>query len=175
MEERTLDLPEEKTLDYYLAALDKMNRAMMRGIKAPHKPLLLLAVLNLYRRGVLRSNRIQLSDELVAEFKKLWREYIGDPNTKSSVIVAEGLTMDVTLRYPFKCSIENPYYHLQNEPFWKLVKREEVGDGKKYYSSVKALRTHFDYAEIDQELFEYMSQQESASVIGNKLQELLLN
>ena len=166
---------EERTLDYYLAALDKMNRAVMRGVKAPHKPLLLLAILNLYKRGSLENNHIQLSDELVAEFKRLWGEYIGEPNTKSSVIVAEGLAMDVAPRYPFQCSIENPYYHLQSESFWKLVKREEVGDEKKYYSSVKALRTHFAYAEIDHALFEFMCHHESAIVIEDKLQELLQN
>ena len=43
-----LVLLEEKSLDYYLAAFGKMNRAVMRGIKAPHKPLLLLAIINLY-------------------------------------------------------------------------------------------------------------------------------
>ena len=171
----TLGSLEEKSLDYYLAALGKMNRAVMRGVKAPHKPLLLLAILNLYKRGSLENNHIQLSDELVVEFKRLWREYIGEPNAKSSVIVAEGLAMDVAPRYPFKCSIENPYYHLQSEPFWKLVKREENGDEKKYYSSVKALRTHFAYAEIDQELFEFMCHQESAIVIEDKLHELLQN
>jgi len=171
----TLGSLEEKSLDYYLAALGKMNRAVMRGVKAPHKPLLLLAILNLYKRGSLENNHIQLSDELVTEFKRLWREYIGEPNTKSSVIVAEVLAMDVAPRYPFKCSIENPYYHLQSEPFWKLVKREEVGDEKKYYSSVKALRTHFAYAEIDQELFEFMTRLESAFVIEDKLHELLQN
>ena len=171
----TLDSLEEKSLDYYLAAFGKMNRAVMRGVKAPHKPLLLLAILNLYKRGSLENHQILLSDELVAEFKRLWREYIGEPNTKSSVIVAEGLAMDVSPRYPFKCSIENPYYHLQSEPFWKLVKSEEVGDEKKYYSSIKALRTHFAYAEIDQELFWYMSHPESAGMIEHKLQELLQN
>ena len=166
-------LGEERTLDYYLAAFGKMNRAVMRGVKAPHKPLLLLAIINLYRQDVLTDNHIMLSDELIAEFKRLWREYIGEPNSKESVFVAEGLAMDVTTRYPFKCSIENPYYHLQNEPFWRLVKREGVGDEKKYYSSIKALRTHFAYAEIDQELFELITLNETAIVLKTKLQELL--
>ena len=164
---------EEKNLDCYLAALGKMNRAVVRGIRAPHKPLLLLAIQNLCRQGVLKGNHILLSDELIAEFKRLWREYVGEPSTKSSIIVAEGLAMDVTSRYPFKCSIENPYYHLQNEPFWTLVKREEGGDGKKCHSSVKALRAYIAYAELDQELFEFMGEECQSAQIARLLVSLV--
>ena len=164
---------EERALDDYLAAFGRMNRAVMRGAKAPHKPLLLLAIINLCRKGIIGNNQILLSDELVAEFKRLWREIIGEPNTRGSILVAEGLEMDVSLRYPFKCSIENPYFHLQHEPFWRLVKKDDVEEGKKSYSSIKALRTCFAYAEIDQELLELMQQLETSLVIEAKLQELL--
>ena len=30
----------DKDIDYYLGAFEKMKRALMRGVKAPHKPLL---------------------------------------------------------------------------------------------------------------------------------------
>ena len=33
-----------KDIDYYRGAFEKMKRALMRGVKAPHKPLLLLAI-----------------------------------------------------------------------------------------------------------------------------------
>ena len=33
----------------------------MRGVKAPHKPLLLLAILNLCQRGIIKDNHIVLS------------------------------------------------------------------------------------------------------------------
>ena len=106
-----------KDIDYYLSAFEKMKRAIMRGVKAPHKPILLLAILNLCQRGIIKDNHIVLSSELVEEFKRLWRLYIGEQNTGDSIFVAEGLTMDILHSYPFKCSIENPYYHLQHEPF----------------------------------------------------------
>ena len=38
-----------------------MKRALMRGVKAPHKPLLLLAILNLCQRGTIKDNHIVLS------------------------------------------------------------------------------------------------------------------
>lgn len=51
----------DKDIDYYLSAFEKMKRAIMRGVKAPHKPLLLLAILNLCQRGVIKDNHIVLS------------------------------------------------------------------------------------------------------------------
>ena len=51
----------DKDIDYYLGAFEKMKRALMRGVKAPHKPLLLLAILNLCQRGTIKDNHIVLS------------------------------------------------------------------------------------------------------------------
>lgn len=159
-----------KDIDYYLSAFEKMKRAIMRGVKAPHKPILLLAILNLCQRGIIKDNHIVLSSELVEEFKRLWRLYIGEQNTGDSIFVAEGLTMDHS--YPFKCSIKNPYYHLQHEPFWRLVKNEK-GKERKSYSSLKSLRDSFAYAEIDQDLYDLMVNRESAVILECKLRELV--
>ena len=62
----------DKEIDYYLGAFEKMKRALMRGVKAPHKPLLLLAILNLCQRGTIIDNHIVLSSELVGEFRKFY-------------------------------------------------------------------------------------------------------
>ena len=61
-----------KDIDYYLSAFEKMKRAIMRGVKAPHKPLLLLAILNFCQRGIIKDNHIVLSSELVGEFRKFF-------------------------------------------------------------------------------------------------------
>ena len=62
----------DKDIDYYLGAFEKMKRALMRGVKAPHKRLLLLAILNLCQRGIIKDNHIVLSSELVGEFRKFF-------------------------------------------------------------------------------------------------------
>ncbi len=62
----------DKDIDYYLGAFEKMKRALMRDVKAPHKPLLLLAILNLCQRGTIKDNHIVLSSELVGEFRKFF-------------------------------------------------------------------------------------------------------
>lgn len=51
----------DKDIDYYLGVFEKMKRALLRGVKAPHKPLLLLAILNLCQRGTIKDNHIVLS------------------------------------------------------------------------------------------------------------------
>ena len=51
----------DKDIEYYLSAFEKMKRAIVRGGKAPHKPLLLLAILNLCQRGIIKDNHIVLS------------------------------------------------------------------------------------------------------------------
>ena len=51
----------DKDIDYYLGVFEKMKRALMRGVKAPHKPLLLLAILNLCQRGTIKDNHLVLS------------------------------------------------------------------------------------------------------------------
>ncbi len=162
----------DKTLDGYLEAFGKMNRALIQGIKAPHKPLLLLAILHLVQRGIIKSNRITLSKELISEFKHLWAQYIGSVDDKKSFLVSEGLMLDLALRYPYKCSIVNPFYHLQHESFWKLVKSEDYKE-RKSYTSIKQLRACFSYAEIDEELFLAMKNERNFQNITNKLVEIV--
>ena len=163
---------EERTLDYYLQAFAGMNRATVRGIKAPHKPLLLLAVLHLVECSAIVCNRVELSKELIGEFKRLWAEHIGQSETTESFLVSDGLSVDVVRRYPFRCSIENPYYHLQHEPFWRLVRRETFVE-RKEYPSIKSLRDSFSHAEMDEELFLLMAAKDSAKTIERKLAALL--
>lgn len=163
-----------RALDYYLRAFENMNRAVMRGIEAPHKPLLLLAVLNLVQNHLITSNHILLSKQLVREFKRLWLFYIGSQEGNDTIMVAEGLMMDVPRSYPFKCSIENPFYHMQHEPFWKLVRNNNVpADGRKFYTSIKSLCLYYAYAEMDEELFKLMLDEDTASIIQQKLEEIM--
>ena len=72
--------------------------------QAPHKPLLLLAVLDLVARGVLTSSFIEISGDLVELndlFTGYWRRVV--PITQKS-------------------SIAFPFSRLHNEPFWSLFR-----------------------------------------------------
>ena len=71
--------------------------------RAPHKPLLLLAVMDLVARGVIASRLISITGELVELnelFTDYWRSIV--PVTRTS-------------------SIAFPFSRLHREPFWKLL------------------------------------------------------
>ena len=133
-----------KDFRYYEDCFSTLHTAKSKGFFAPHKPLLLLAVIDLVERGIIRSNRIELSDALVAAFKANTAKYIGHSTL-------------------FSPNIGQPFYHMQHELFWSLVSAaEELGMAadpqadygtKKVSYSIGSLRTAYRYAVIDQELF----------------------
>lgn len=102
-----------ETLQSYLANFAALIRASSpkyarrgetRG-RAPHKPLLLLTVLDLAAEGQLTRNLIQLTQDLEERFDVYWITVMGpDHHTK----------------------VDYPYYHLTSEGFWHLVPR--MGD-----------------------------------------------
>lgn len=122
----------------YPHQLSNLKTAKLAGVNAPHKPLLLLSVIDLIASGFIVCNRIELSEVLVRCFEDNWGRYVGVSDL-------------------FKPVVGTPFWHLHNEPFWRLVAHngaevtKDSVDGAKY--SVNALRTVVAYAEIDKELF----------------------
>lgn len=109
--------------------------------KAPHKPLLLLAVLDLVHRGVLTSPFIAVTGDLV-ELNELfilyWRRIIPLGQTSS---------------------IAFPFSRLDREPFWELVPQPGTTITPAIInntSSVTYLRKHVLGAKLDEGLFHVM-------------------
>ena len=103
---------------------------------APNKPVLLLSVVELIRRGQIQRNRIELSPELIATFLKLWH----DLNIQ---------------RYP---NIGLPFFHLRTDGFWHFRANPgfefvESKQSKVKVRAVNALRQAVEYAYLDTELF----------------------
>ena len=69
---------------------------------APHKPILLLAVLESFEFGEITDNWIEINETLLTRFYDLWK-----------LLVKTGNTLNFSL----------PFYHLSNEKgeFWKLI------------------------------------------------------
>lgn len=142
-------------LNDYIDAFKHLHTAKVKGQKAPHKAVLLLSIIDLVESNVIRYPQIELTDELVYQFNVTWKRYLGE----SSI---------------FTPDIAKPYFHMQHEPFWKLVEKydteamlvAEDGPWQKGKAdkkalptgsySLKALRSAFEYAEIDEGLFEIM-------------------
>ena len=136
------------TLEHYCALFSRLTRAPGRmwgqetRNRAPHKPLLLLAVMDLVARGVLNSRFISITGELVELnelFTDYWRSIV--PVTQTS-------------------SIAFPFSRLHTEPFWKLIPlpgREITRPIINSISSVSQLRNVALGAEMDEALFLHMS------------------
>jgi putative restriction endonuclease len=122
--------------------------------RAPHKPILLLAVLDLVARGVITSPFIDVTGNLVELnelFNLYWRRVIPLGQTSS---------------------IAFPFPRLHNEPFWKLVPvpgKEITPATIQSINSVSQLRNAALGARLDEDLFCFMQQPASRSALREAL------
>lgn len=129
-----------KDLAYYKQLFSSLNTNKRLGHAAPHKPVLLLSVIDRIDDGVIVSNKIELNSLLIDTFKQNWHRYVGN-------------------EILFKADITKPFWHLQNEPFWKL---HLYSDGREILShkanpySVALLQQAIDYVSLDDELYELL-------------------
>lgn len=98
---KSVAAPQYKDLDYYCKCFAKLkvSKTKERGM-ASHKPILILAVLELITQRSIVENRILVSDELIEIFKRYW-----------SILVGESIYTDA-LHYPF--------VHLRSSGFWHV-------------------------------------------------------
>jgi putative restriction endonuclease len=85
---------------FWLERLYNLRRDKRGSHERPHKPVLLLSIIDLLDRGVIKRNEIPLSDELVATFKRYF---------------------DVVRKLNDQPTIENPFFHLSGDKFWHLI------------------------------------------------------
>lgn len=138
-----------RALDEYLVLLDQMPVNKNDGEPAPHKAVLLLAVIDSIERGMIDYPFIPVTDDLINTFNKIWKRVVPDSSR-------------------FSRKFSYPFYHLDSSPFWNLVKASTYV-GQKEYSSVSSLRRDFLGAAIDVELFQYLVVPESRDKIRNFL------
>lgn len=123
----------DKNLSYYIHCLTHLKRDMKNG-GAPHKPILLLSLISLYEQGLYTNNRIYILPELVASFKSNWSKLV------------------ITNHFPI---FALPFYHMNSEPFWKLIPNvgcEKWVESKSSMRSLNNLSIAVQYALIDNEL-----------------------
>jgi putative restriction endonuclease len=83
-----------------LERLYNLRREKRGSHERPHKPVLLLAIIDLLDRGVVKTNAVPLSDELISSFKRCF------------AVVKRGNDQP---------TIQNPFFHLSGDGFWQLV------------------------------------------------------
>ena len=122
--------------------------------KAPHKPILLLAVLDLVHRGVISSPFIDVTGDLIELndlFNLYWRR-----------VVPLGQTS----------SIAFPFSRLEREPFWDLVPQPRKTTTSAIInntSSVSYLRKYALGARLDEGLFQVMQTGEGREALREAL------
>lgn len=79
-----------------------LNQGVTPYGKAPHKPILLLAVIDSFEAGEIFENWIEVTDELVRHFLDNWSALVKTPHVPTFAL---------------------PFFHLKNEKgkFWKLI------------------------------------------------------
>lgn len=118
-----------------------LSTATIMGRQAPHKAVLLLAIMDLIENGTLVTPKIVLTKQLKSAFETEWKSFVGSPLV-------------------FKCKIATPFWHMRNEPFYDLFfnNGQLVKTIKSPYS-IKKLREE-TYAMLDPDLFALMSKRD---------------
>jgi putative restriction endonuclease len=133
-------------LSYYVHCFTHLKRDAKNG-GAPHKPILLLSIIQLFESGSFTNSQVYIIPELVASFRSNWTKLV------------------VTNHHPI---FALPFYHLSSEPFWKLVANigcEKWIESKSSMRSLKNLTTAVNFALIDDELTDLLINPESRDIL----------
>ena len=138
----------DHNLLYYDYRFCHLKTAKIRGQVAPHKPLLLLAILDLVESKIITSPRVELSDELIYAFERNAQLYA--QNVKH-----------------YQPNIGMPFYHMNSEPFWQLIPNRN-GETPNV-TSVSGLRRYYSCAKIDDKLFELLQNNDTVTALRTSL------
>ncbi len=123
-------------LHQFLDKLTRLKRGVTKYGKAPHKPVLLLAFIDLIEKGILTQNYVYVDADLVGAFLENW-----------------GLLVHT----PHSADFTQPFYYLQTDqfnghPFWHL-KAKPGCPVNAHISSAKTLAQVVDYGHFAPEVF----------------------
>jgi predicted restriction endonuclease len=105
--------------------------------QAPHKPLLLLSILDLFARGQITKNLIEISPDLIELFTSYWNIVI--PERRGQIAL--------------------PFFHLKSSNFWHLIAlpgQEAVLKDSRRIRSLSFLQKIVLGAKLDEKLFELL-------------------
>lgn len=135
-------------LSTYVRKLNKLKRANVKGEKAPHKPILLLSLIEGIEKKEIKHNEIKITSELVASFKGFWSQLVKDSR--------------------FTENFSLPFFHLQSDGFWHLQTlpgREIVLTSSHSIKSFSHLKEVIHCTYLDQELFNLLQNEHTRQVI----------
>ncbi len=135
-----------ESLKTYLLTFKNLRTDKSHGI-APHKPILLISVLQTFQNGFQHDQQIYITPELVALFKTNW---------------------NLLVRTNHDCSFALPFYHLKSNKFWKLHPKYGFENIIQLTASMRNfahLNAAIDYAIIDEDLCALMKDKKNNSLL----------
>jgi putative restriction endonuclease len=136
----------EKLLAKYLNIFGKLRIDRSRG-PAPHKPILLLSILQSFEFGQITSRQVYITPELVALFRTNW---------------------NLLVESNHECRFSLPFYHLKTEGFWTLIPKtgfERMLDFAASMRSFTNLNAAIEYAILGDEIFSLMIDRKSNRIL----------
>lgn len=124
----------EKNSDYYIKKFTQLRIDRSHGRPAPHKPILLLSIIELIERGIISTNEIELTPEIVLTFLGYWNALY--PDQKGIVAL--------------------PFFHLKSDGFWHMVPNDGYEKSFNLIRHIKSsyqIRDMVRHAYLDKELF----------------------
>jgi putative restriction endonuclease len=124
----------------YIKQFRKLNRSKNKSIwdertqnGAPHKPFLLLIIIDYIKNGQITSPIIPLSQDLVDDFRMYWNGIIPDKHNSS---------------------IAYPFFYKKSEPFWEIHFNADFPySNKTWIPSVQGLQNYNASNHLDDDLF----------------------
>jgi putative restriction endonuclease len=141
-----------EALTKYVQKFGSLRVARLKGALAPHKPILLLSVIEGISKGDIRENKVFITPELVATFKDYWHQLVVHSN--------------------FTSNFSLPFYHLKSDEFWQLqtlIGREIVLTSSNSIKSFSYLKQVVDFAFMDEDLWSLLSNQHTRKVLKQTL------
>lgn len=132
-------------LNLYLHKLRRLRVDRARGTPAPHKPVLLLAVIDLIEQEEIKRNHIEPSPQLVETYINYWTQ------------ITNGLPR------PYL-----PFFHLKTSGFWHLHAQHgqtETLAKTQQFKSMTQLASVVAFASFDDELFALLLQPDTREAI----------
>ncbi len=116
--------------------------------QAPHKPILLLCVLDLFDSGEIPSNLVEISDDLVELFGRYWER---------------------VLPFSRPGNLALPFFHLQGDGFWHLLSRPGGTSLGSNITSLTRLQEEIVGARLDESLYDLVGSKENRDLLRSVL------
>lgn len=137
-------------LDQLIQGIIRIKRGGTKYGKAPHKPILILTLIELVEKGLVTDNQFRVNSDLIGLFQENWR-----------LLVNTSHQSDFT----------QPFYYMQSdkvagEHFWYVITYNRAGLHA-HVKSVETLSRLVDYAVFSKEVFVLLLSVENRLILTN--------